>query len=142
MVTSIASVSSHSDSTVVLSQIASKMLLIRLCEGATRSRSAPGRSPGIISTTDTLVPSAAYTVPISRRMQPPPITSMLPGISVKSRAALESIMRGLSSFSAGRTAGREPVAMMMRSKLAVSSAPPLREILSVFELTNAARPCT
>ena len=77
----------------------------------------PGASPGSISTTETFEPSAAYTVPSSRPMYPPPITSKVPGTSLKSSAAVESITRGVSSLNAGMIAGREPVARMMRSKL-------------------------
>ena len=51
-------------------------------------------------------------------------------------------MRGVSSFRVGTIAGREPVAMMMRSKVSVSSEPSALVTRSVVEFSNAARPCT
>ena len=50
-------------------------------------------------------------------MYPPPTTSRVPGMSSRFSAPVESIMRGVSSFNVGTTAGREPVAMMMRSNV-------------------------
>ena len=78
----------------------------------TRSRSAPGSSPGVISTTDTFVPSAAYTEPSSSPMYPPPITSMVLGTSGRSSAPVESITRGESMESEGMRVGSEPSARM------------------------------
>src|SRR5437660_1667529 len=51
-------------------------------------------------------------------------------------------MRGLSSFRLGTTLGRDPVAMMMRSKVSLSSAPPVLVTFSVVELTKPALPDT
>ena len=49
-------------------------------------------------------------------------------------------MRGVSSLSVGITAGRDPVAMMTRSKVTVSSPPPVFVIRKVVEFSNAALP--
>ena len=93
--------SSFMAATVVLSRMEAKLFSSRLCRGSTRSRSAPGSSPGSISTTETFEPSAAYTVPSSRPMYPPPTTSSVPGISLKSRAEVESITARAVEFEAG-----------------------------------------
>ena len=45
--------------TFVESITLAKVFSMRWASGFTRSRSAPGSSPGVISTTDTFVPSAA-----------------------------------------------------------------------------------
>jgi hypothetical protein len=52
--------------TVVLSMIAAIDFLRRAERRLTKSRSTPGNSPEVISTTETLVPRAVYTEPISR----------------------------------------------------------------------------
>ena len=124
--------------TVVFNRIDSKLFSSRLCSGRTRSRSAPGNKPAVISTTETFDPRAAYTLPNSSPMYPPPMTSSVPGTSFKSSADVESNMRGLSTLSEGMTAGRDPVAMMMRSKLSFSSPPPFRATRIVVEFSKPA----
>ena len=54
--------------TFVLSSTLSNAFSIFFASTSTRSRSAPGSNPGVISTTVTLLPSAAYTLPSSRPM--------------------------------------------------------------------------
>ena len=61
-------------------------------------------------------------------------------MSSRFRAPVESIMRGVSSFNVGTIAGREPVAMMMRSKVTDSGEPSAFVTLRVVEFSNAARP--
>ena len=51
-------------------------------------------------------------------------------------------MRAVSSFNVGTTAGREPVAITMRSNDRLSSEPSVFVTRSVVEFSNAARPCT
>ena len=109
--------SSLTAATVVLSRIALEQLFQALMQRRTRSRSAPGSRPGSISTTVTLCrarrrPSRVRGRCIRRRRR-----AGVPGISSRFRAPVESIMRGVSSFSAGTIAGRDPVARMMRSKV-------------------------
>ena len=71
------------------------------------------------------------------------MTSSVFGTSGRSRAPVESIRRGLSSFRLGTTVGRDPVAMMMRSKVRFSSPPAwLFVTFRVVEFTKAALPCT
>src|SRR6185437_6485161 len=129
--------SSFTPATVVFSMMESKIFSMRRCKGSTRSRSAPGSSPGSISTTETFDPSAAYTVPSSRPIYPPPTTSKVFGTSLKLSAEVESIMRGVSSLNVGMTAGRDPVAIMIRSNVRVSS-PPLD--LAIFNVLDFALP--
>ena len=64
----------------------------------------------------------------------------MPGISSRFSAPVESIMRGVSSFNVGTIAGRDPVAMMMRSKVSDSCEPSVFVTCSVVEFSNAARP--
>ena len=132
--------SSLSEATVVFSKIDSNNFSSRLCNGTTRSRSAPGSRPDSISTTVTRVPSAAYTEPSSSPIYPPPTTRRLPGISSRFRAPVESIMRGESNLRAGMMAGREPVATMTRSKLIETSLESVFVIRNVEEFSKAARP--
>ena len=66
----------------------------RLFKGLTSVRSHPGNRPGVISTTVTFDPSAAYTEPISRPIYPPPTTNSRGGTSFSSSAPVESITRG------------------------------------------------
>ena len=61
-------------------------------------------------------------------------------MSSRLSAPVESIMRGVSSFSVGTIAGREPVAMMMRSKVSDCVEPSGLVTCSVVEFSNAARP--
>src|SRR4029077_5712379 len=75
-------------------------------------------------------------------MYPPPITSSVFGTSGRSSALVESMRRGLSSLRLGTTLGREPVAMMMRSKVRFSSPPAVFITFNVVEFTNAALPWT
>ena len=49
-------------------------------------------------------------------------------------------MRGVSSLRLGMIAGREPVAITMRSKVSDSSLPLVRLTRNVFEFSNAALP--
>src|ERR1700719_3002109 len=70
------------------------------------------------------------------------MTSSVFGTSGRSRAPLESMRRGLSSLRLGTTVGRDPVAMMMRSKVRFSSPPAVFVTFTVVEFTNAALPCT
>src|SRR5258708_7865707 len=65
-------------------------------------------------------------------------------MSGRSRALVESMRRGLSSLRLGTTVGRDPVAMMMRSKVRFSSSlpPAVFVTFTVVEFTNAALPCT
>ena len=51
--------SSATFTTLVLSMIDANSVLRRFSSGCTRSRSAPGSRPAVISTTDTLLPSVA-----------------------------------------------------------------------------------
>src|SRR5215469_1250403 len=81
--------SSFTAVTVVFSRMESKTFSRRLWSGKTKSRSAPGSKPGVISTTETFDPSAAYTVPNSRPIYPPPITSSVPGASLRSSAEVD-----------------------------------------------------
>jgi hypothetical protein len=53
------SFSSATFTTLVLTMMAANSVLSRFSSGCTRSRSAPGSSPPVISTTDTLLPSVA-----------------------------------------------------------------------------------
>ena len=84
---------------------------MRFCNGRTRSRSVPGMSPSLNSTTDTADPSASYTQAISRPMMPPPTTSSRLPSSGNSSAPVESMMRG-SSGNPGRRTDSDPAAMM------------------------------
>ena len=63
-------------------------------------------------------------------------------MSSRLRPPVESIMRGVSSFTVGTTAGREPVAITMRSKPRLSSEPSVFVTRNVVEFSNPARPCT
>ena len=78
---------------------------MRFATTAARSRSAPGSRPSVISTTVTFDPSAAYTVPSSRPMYPPPTISSRFGTSGSSSAVVESSTFGLSIDTFG-TVGR------------------------------------
>ena len=51
--------SSATFTTFVLSMMVANSLFSRFSSTRTRSRSAPGSRPGVISTTDTLLPSVA-----------------------------------------------------------------------------------
>ena len=88
---------------------------MRFSSGRTRSRSQPGISASVSSTTLTFAPSASYTVAISRPMMPPPITSSRFGMSASSSAPVESMTRG-SSGRPGMRTDSEPAAMMHCSK--------------------------
>ena len=88
----------------------------RSASGLTRSRSAPGINWSASSTTVTSLPSARYTVAISRPMMPPPTTSSFFGISASSSASVESITRGSSHGKPGSFTACEPAAMMHCSK--------------------------
>ncbi len=98
---------------------------------STRSRSAPGNSPSVISTMVTALPRAAYTEPSSRPMYPPPTTRSDLGMSGRSSAPVESMTRGSSTFSEAGTAGVDPVARIAWSKCRTSSPSPVRVTVSV-----------
>ena len=119
-VTASPSFASFRPTTLVLRSTASDIDSIRRARILTRSRSAPGSSPLVISTTVTFVPSAAYTVPNSSPMYPPPTTSSDLGMSGISSAPVESIRRGLSRVIPGTVDGRDPVAMIACSNVRVS----------------------
>ncbi len=68
------------------------------------------------STTVTWLPSARYTVAISRPMMPPPTTSRVLGTSASSSASVESMTRGSSHGNIGSFTACEPAAMMHCSK--------------------------
>src|SRR5882762_10498564 len=70
------------------------------------------------------------------------MTSSVFGTSGRSRALVESIRRGLSSLRLGTTLGRDPVAMMMRSKVRFSSPPAVFVTFTVVEFKKAALPWT
>ncbi len=90
---------------------------MRLVKTLTMSLSAAGITRSNISTTSISEPSAWYTVPISRPMIPPPMTSIRFGTSFSSRASVESHTRGSSCGINGNWIGREPAAMIALSKL-------------------------
>jgi hypothetical protein len=127
--------------TFVASITLSNVCSTRFARIFTRSRSAPGSSPGIISTTDTFVPSAAYTDPSSSPMYPPPTTSIVFGISGRSSAPLESSTRGLSSDSDGIVVGWEPVASTIASTSTGCSPPEASATVKLDGPVSAARPC-
>ena len=68
------------------------------------------------STTVTALPSAEYTVAISRPMMPPPTTSRFFGTSFSSSAPVESTTRSSSHGNAGSFTDCEPAAMIACSK--------------------------
>ena len=103
---------SFMETTLVFRRTASQIDSMRLARMFTRSRSAPGNRPLVISTTVTFVPSAAYTLPSSRPIYPPPTTSSDFGMSGSSSAPVESMSRGLSMLRPGTVDGRDPVAMI------------------------------
>ncbi|MNT18322.1 hypothetical protein D3C86_1631760 [compost metagenome] len=100
---------------LVFSITLSKRCLFILSQTLTRSRSAPCIRPSSISTTSMRAPSVLYTVAISSPMMPPPITSILLGMSGSSSAPVESTMRGSSGTNGSFTAWL-PAAMIAFSK--------------------------
>ena len=108
----------------VLSITWSKRFSLNFCQTLTRSRSAPVISPSSISTTSSRAPSVEYTVPISRPMMPPPITSIRLGLLRSSSAPVESTMRGSSGRNGSRTAWL-PAAMIACSKRSTFFSPVL-----------------
>ena len=108
---------------LVFSITLSKRAALNFCHTATRSRSAPSIRPSIISTTSRRAPSVEYTVPISRPMMPPPMTSSFFGRLFSSSAPVESTMRG-SSGRNGSFAACEPAAMIALVKRMVFAVRP------------------
>ncbi len=87
------------------------------------ARSATGRNSGIASSSVTVLPSRAHTLPSSSPITPAPMMPRRAGTSVKSSAPAESTMRTPSSGATGSGVGREPVARMMCSADTVTTAP-------------------
>jgi hypothetical protein len=114
----------------------------RSASGLTRSLSAPGISWSMNSTTVTSLPSARYTVAISRPMMPPPTTSSFFGTSCSSSASVESMMRGSSHGKFGSFTACEPAAMMHCSKRSNCVLPSSPAISSSLGETNLPTPCT
>ena len=106
----------------VPTMIRSKRGLFTFSQTRTRSRSAPGIRPSSISTTSSRAPSDEYTVPISRPMMPPPMTSIRFGTDASSSARVESSTRGSSGMNGSRTTC-EPAAMIACSKRTTFFAP-------------------
>ena len=92
------------------------------------------------STTVISAPKALYTVAISRPIMPPPITKSFLGISAKSKASVESIMRGSSFGKTGILVTREPAAITQLSKLIVLT-PSDVSTSSVWLPVKLASPC-
>ncbi len=126
---------------LVLRCTATPCFFRRSASGLTRSRSVPGISWSMNSTTVTSEPSARYTVAISRPMMPPPTTSSFFGTSARSSASVESITRGSSQGKPGNFTACEPAAMMHCSKR-ISCVPFLPVTSSSCGDTNVPRPST
>ena len=94
------------------------------------------------STTVTLLPSALYTVAISRPMMPPPTTSSEPGTSASSSASVESITRLSSHGKFGSFTACEPAAMMHFWKRSSWVLPSGAVISSSLAEMNLPTPCT
>lgn len=77
------------------------------------SKSIPGVIRSRYSTTVILDPSLPHTLPISNPITPAPTTTRCSGISVNSRAPVESIilLSLLSTGAGGNGVGSEPVAI-------------------------------
>ncbi len=114
---------------------------MRLVKTLTMSLSAAGITWSNISTTSISEPSAWYTVPISRPMIPPPMTSIRFGTSFSSRASVESHTRGSSCGINGNWIGREPAAMIALSKL-ITVLPFSPSTSRVLAPVNLPRPLT
>ncbi len=99
------------------SSIRLNFLLMRLVKRTlTMSLSAAGITRSI-STTSISEPSAWYTVPISRPMIPPPMTSIYASALLSVPRASGRSARGSSCGINGNWIGREPAAMIALSKL-------------------------
>mmetsp|Transcript_13818 Transcript_13818/g.37812 ORF Transcript_13818/g.37812 Transcript_13818/m.37812 type:complete len:286 (-) Transcript_13818:322-1179(-) len=75
------------------------------------------------SITVTWDPSRLHTLPSSRPMTPPPMTTMRLGTSFRSRAPVDVTMVSSSTSTPGKAAGSEPVARMTFLVLIVSVVP-------------------
>ena len=125
---------------LVLRCTATPCFFRRSASGLTRSRSAPGISWSMNSTTVTSLPSARYTVAISRPMMPPPTTSSFFGMSARSSASVESITRGSSQGKPGSFTACEPAAMMhcsKRSSCVLPSSPAISEFVAATRTCRA-----
>ena len=119
---------------------AANRFALRLRYARTTSLSASPIICSSASTTVTCDPRARNTVASSRPKTPPPTTSRRFGISSRSKADVESRMRG-SSGNSSSLIGREPVAMIACAKR-TSSLPCPVSTANVCADTNSPRPVT
>jgi hypothetical protein len=99
-----------------------------------------GRQRSSASSTSTLVPSRAKTLPSSKPITPAPITSRRLGISGSWSASVEEMTRSLSMRQKGRSRGLEPVAMTMWA-LSISTVPPAPSTATRVGARKRATPC-
>ena len=119
----------------VFNMTLSKRFAFIFSQTLTRSRSAPAIMMSSISTTSIFVPSAEYTVAISRPMMPAPTTSMRLGIAVSSSAPVESTTRGSSGMN-GSLIDWLPAAMMHLSNFTTFFSPDLSWPVPVVSATS------
>lgn len=102
-----------------------------------------GMMASVYSTTDTWLPSRAYTDPSSRPITPPPTIIRCFGSSRSASASVLVMMRSLSRVMKGRVLGLEPVAMIMFLAVNCCPSPPppsLGATCTVVASTNEATP--
>mmetsp|Transcript_29449 Transcript_29449/g.45545 ORF Transcript_29449/g.45545 Transcript_29449/m.45545 type:complete len:212 (+) Transcript_29449:460-1095(+) len=113
------------------------------CRQLTRFRltsaSTNGRMRSENSTTVTLLPALAQTLPSSRPITPPPIITRCFGGALKSSAPVELKIFCSSNFAKGSGIGSEPVARMIFFAC-TSCAPPLERMETSEAEFNCASP--